>query len=615
MVGPVFYQEMLLGARRGRWHYIRWVYAGWLVVQLSFWMWGYMLQMQIMHRRPPNFTDLSAFARDQYVPFFTFQHFLLLILITPILTAGAVTDEKARGTLQYLLTADVYAGEVLIGKLMARTYQAFLLVLIGMPLLCFLGSYSDLDILKAAGFLFCSLLLLFSVGAVSMLASVWCRHTRDAVLGIYCLYALVFVIWYFGQPYLVGFLAPAWLDQAIQTLNPLRPVDVYWLSLDDEDYLRRLVMFTLVWGGLGLGCLMVASWRLRIAYVRQLEKAGKKKRLQWIHLRRPAVKNAPLVWKERYIEGIAPLSILRRIPTWVGVIAVFVITTVACLWILIDRLPTGTTPTGVWHLIQNGDLAGLLLLRQNLYPSDQHFYYQGWVVILIVVLIIGVRCSGAVTGEREKKSWEALLLTPLTTRQLIRGKMWGIAGASVPYLIAYAIPALFFSLCGGWGSFFWTVLWLGVILLGVFYGGSTGIWCSVRCPSSWRSLLWTLGCVYGGGFVLFIALSILSSFLAIFIVLFMGLIEFAAYRLFGTQLGLVRTAFAYFNAWCVALNLLLAGSFVLISWLLLRNAEYRVGIEERTKHWKDETRDRYRYRRRRRRRAYTRASVERDDWD
>ena len=36
-------------------------------------------------------------------------------------------------------------------------------------------------------------------------------------------------------------------------------------------------------------------------------------------------------------------------------------------------------------------------------------------------------------------------MTPLSVKQLIRGKLWGIIGASYLYLLAYAVPAL--ALC------------------------------------------------------------------------------------------------------------------------------------------------------------------------
>ena len=47
-------------------------------------------------------------------------------------------------------------------------------------------------------------------------------------------------------------------------------------------------------------------------------------------------------------------------------------------------------------------------------------------------------------------------------------------------------------------------------------------------------------------------------------------------------------------------------AFALLSWLLVRSAEYRVGILERIKHWKNEPRRPFLRRRRR---------PEDDDWD
>ena len=47
MVGPVLYLEMLLGGRRGRQLAFRYIYAGWLVVQLAFLWFIYFLDYQV----------------------------------------------------------------------------------------------------------------------------------------------------------------------------------------------------------------------------------------------------------------------------------------------------------------------------------------------------------------------------------------------------------------------------------------------------------------------------------------------------------------------------------------------------------------------------------------
>jgi ABC-type transport system involved in multi-copper enzyme maturation permease subunit len=203
-------------------------------------------------------------------------------------------------------------------------------------------------------------------------------------------------------------------------------------------------------------------------------------------------------------------------------------------------------------------------------------------VMLLAGLVIAIRCSGAVTGEREKNTWEALLLTPLETRELIRSKLWGIIGASIPYLAAYAVPALLLALVGGGIPLFWTALWLGVTVLALVFVGAAGLWCSVRSKSSWRSLLGTLGISYIGGFLIF-CLTSPVLFLA-------ALLLFVAMKIGEQMLGLRSNAsfVDFLDAFRLALCITLAGMFALLAWRFVLSAEYRVGILERTKHWRNE---------------------------
>ena len=36
MIGPILHQELLLGSRRNKLHVLRWIYAGWLILQVLF---------------------------------------------------------------------------------------------------------------------------------------------------------------------------------------------------------------------------------------------------------------------------------------------------------------------------------------------------------------------------------------------------------------------------------------------------------------------------------------------------------------------------------------------------------------------------------------------------
>src|SRR5438270_41279 len=111
MVGPVLHQELLLGSRRNRLYVFRWLYAAWLVLQV-FYFW-FQFQGEDFARRAALYASLSAtndvsapeVVGARFAETFVAQQLLFLALVVPAFVAGAVTDEKRRGTLQYLLTS------------------------------------------------------------------------------------------------------------------------------------------------------------------------------------------------------------------------------------------------------------------------------------------------------------------------------------------------------------------------------------------------------------------------------------------------------------------------------------------------------------------------------
>src|SRR5262249_43922461 len=116
---------------------------------------------------------------------FIAQQFLLLILATPAFVAGAITDEKSRGTLQHLLTTDLTSWEIIVGKYLGRIIQVGLLVLVGCPLICFIGGFGKVSVSSFLCMLLVACTLMFLLGSLSIWASVRCRQTREAVLRVY----------------------------------------------------------------------------------------------------------------------------------------------------------------------------------------------------------------------------------------------------------------------------------------------------------------------------------------------------------------------------------------------------------------------------------------------
>ncbi len=291
MVSPVLYQEMLLGSRRNRQYLFRWAYAVLLLIELAIFLIGYMIWTAGFPglRRLPSFTEFANFART-YLELIVAQHFILLVLVTPTVTAGAITDEKQRGTLQYLLTADLRPGEIVLGKLLGRSFQVLLLTLTALPLLGFLGVYAGVDGLKFLALAAATLVMIFALGSVSLLASVLCRHTRDAVLSLYSL-GLGLVVLATAVNALLEVLGgvsrdagPAWLRgvaTVLDAFNPLQPLGSDWLSASPTEIGQRLLALLYTWGLLGSVCLTAAVLRLRGAYLSYLQGAERKKPRWW----------------------------------------------------------------------------------------------------------------------------------------------------------------------------------------------------------------------------------------------------------------------------------------------------------------------------------------------
>jgi ABC-type Na+ efflux pump permease subunit len=571
MVGPVLFQEMLLGGRRNQLHVFRWFYAAWLVLVV---LWFYTLfQFEELGRGmrsgfgPVNRASAPEVVGGRFTESFVRQQMVLLLLVTPAFVAGAITDEKRRGTLQYLMLTDMEARHLVLGKLLGRMAQVVLVALGGLPMFALLAGFAGIapvSLLATAAVL---VLPLFGLAAATMLASVYCRQTRDAVLAVYAVGALgALAVWLIGGPfnYLnpTYVLAPAWGPSSMRDLPEAG---------------HRLLVSSLAWGLLGGACLGTAALRLHPVYVRELESL-RPDAAQWFTTEREPVSDDPVLWRERNVEGLAPNPTLRRVPQWLAIALVATLTTASSLFILYQNLPAGTTLADVLRPLLQLNLrkvAGLLP------DATSGFMWQGVVALVLASLVVGIRCSGSITSERERQTWEAVLLTPLSAKQVVRAKLWGVLSSGAWYLLAYAAPALTLSALGGLTAFFITLICLAVTVLCMYFIGAAGVWCSVSSRNSWRALLATMLTGYLGGIALILPATpgILVMWLVLRIVL--GVVDTFLKTSLVSTFGSFRLIF---TATCITLAV---GFFLVARWFLYR-AHRWIADRERTRHWHEE---------------------------
>lgn len=126
---------------------------------------------------------------------------------------------------------------------------------------------------------------------------------------------------------------------------------------------------------------------------------------------------------------------------------------------------------------------------------------------LLFVLLIPVMVSGTIAGERERRTWEILLVAPITKSQIVAGKF--IAGFYTTCIFALFMipPVLICSIMYKDAMLRYTLLaeFYTMMLAVLLVAGS--VWLSSRCRTTYLAL----GACLGSMFTLFVALPLFVS--------------------------------------------------------------------------------------------------------
>ncbi len=432
MLGPIFSLDLLRAARRGAHHRLRLGYSLALALESA------IVYLMLLSQANPLVTG-TAFSQSEagerllgLLQGLLLQQFCVLLLAAPAFAAGTLTDEKATGTLQYLLTTPLTAREIIIDRWLALLVQLVILSLPGIPLFVLVGTFVGLSVGDLLAIIISPLVFLGLVLAASLLCSVWSRRTTSAILSLYAALAGLFLV--------------LWLAGAWDTLGPLavladlgQPGDVW----------RGLGLYALFWAAPIAPCLLLAAWRLRPAFRKQLP--GKtSSQTGWLR-RLPPLNRNPIRWRERYLANRSLPSWLARVPRSVGLLLVAALTVIAYGTVVLFEIEASSSAVG-------------LRVALTLVPTSSALISVLSISLgaaFLAGILAAIRCAGSVSGERERQTWDLLLLTPLETKTLLRGKLWGVLdtigpyqlaylGAAVPMALLLGLPAWYASCSCGW---------------------------------------------------------------------------------------------------------------------------------------------------------------------
>ncbi|CAN5715093.1 hypothetical protein BH24CHL5_BH24CHL5_10450 [soil metagenome] len=132
-----------------------------------------------------NGTALSAGIGHGIFGGLLFLETMLILVLAPAFTTGAISLEREKQTLDMLITTPLSTLGMVIGKLFSALIYVFLLILASVPLasLVFVfGGVGPEDLVRAYAFLFA---LAFGMGAVGLFISAMVRRTQTATVITY----------------------------------------------------------------------------------------------------------------------------------------------------------------------------------------------------------------------------------------------------------------------------------------------------------------------------------------------------------------------------------------------------------------------------------------------
>lgn len=408
--------------------------------------------------------------------------FVAVATFTPQWTSDAITGEKERRTLPFLLLTDLTSREIILGKLASRLAQLGTFLLAGLPIfvgLQFFGGVDPTLVWIAFGALAATM---WSIGSLAMLNSVYGKTPRAAAQRTGQAIAL----------YVVGMMMAGQLMRAFPSVGRWPGVFAFdlmdlhgWLNIANP--LAAIEQITRAGGNafsdtlwsvtrnyllshlaLGLVFSTLAIVRLR-PVAASLPLDGPPPNVRGgIALRRPPVGRLPVYWKMLWCDA-------RPIKTRFGQVLTRIL-------YLLSYAPVLIVLALAYHYGRTQSAA-----------AEAINVYSRLVVTIVLsgmLLYIAGLAAGSIGRERTKQTLDELLLTDLSTTEILKQKWlaavvsvrWMVIWVAVHWAIALLVGALH-PLAVPIVAFLWIV--------DILYAASLGIYFAARTSTTQRAHFWT----------------------------------------------------------------------------------------------------------------------------
>jgi hypothetical protein len=329
-----------------------------------------------------------------------------IYVVMPVICAGSIAGETERDTLSLLLTTNLDPRTILLEKLCSRACAMLSLALMSLPLLAYAYSLGGIRTDQFIGAVVLLTTTTLHVGSFTLLCSAWCSSTSSALVTTLII----------GAP-AIGLTMPVVVPAAMTSA----PGGIWAMS--------ALIQLFFTWIFLRLSRAILKERgamphrSVMLEFLRAIDRVFKDLNdslFRGVTVARddvPLPQTQPIVWRGRYRRSLGTLRYQVRL-------LLFIEIPIVVLGLMAHAESLGP-----------GRFGGITLSLRTVAIGGL------W---LVAITVLGTTAAGLIPSERSRQTFDALLVSPLSGREIVLQYMAGlrrtILALVVPFVTIFCVP-------------------------------------------------------------------------------------------------------------------------------------------------------------------------------
>ncbi len=409
LVGPVFNREVVTTPRTWRLYLSRALYVAALFgLVLTAWL------ILIGSQQVRGLGDLSRFGSAVFMLLAPLQ-LAMAVMFSALLTAAAVAQEKDRRTLDLLLMTNLSNTEIVLGKLLASILGVLGQIVAGIALLMLITLLGGISYAQVARVVAITLTAAMVAGSLGSTIALWREKTFQSL----ALTALCLMAWLLsGEIVASGVLGQHWSNvEAVHWATAISPLRALLAGMHPQDISATAFswfggpVYLFLFGAI-VATIVINLWAIARVRVWNPTQDVVLREQPAEHLGQQQVSNASAPGRAKKSRNVWDNPILwREICTWAygkKIIAV----RVAYLMIF------ATCAAALVALLSNESVRYGTLIPEAAKPLVP--------LMVLGLVLVNALAVTSLTNERDLRALDLLLVTDLTPKEIIFGKLGGI---------------------------------------------------------------------------------------------------------------------------------------------------------------------------------------------